>query len=85
MSTDFEPSALREKYRHERDKRLRGDGNEQYVEMTGQFAHYLDDPYVVVEERPHCTTRSRSRSSGAASAACWSAAACARRASKTCV
>ena len=27
---DFDPIALREKYRHERDKRLRDDGNEQY-------------------------------------------------------
>jgi cyclohexanone monooxygenase len=38
--------ALRAKYAAERDKRLRGDGNTQYVEMTGDFAHYLDDPYV---------------------------------------
>ena len=42
----FDPDALREKYREERDKRLRGDGNEQYVEVTGDFAHYVDDPYV---------------------------------------
>ena len=27
---DFDPDALREKYRAERDKRLRADGNEQY-------------------------------------------------------
>ncbi|HYC00868.1 MAG TPA: NAD(P)/FAD-dependent oxidoreductase [Candidatus Limnocylindrales bacterium] len=38
--------ALREKYRRERDKRVRADGNEQYVEVAGRFAHYLDDPYV---------------------------------------
>ena len=43
---DFDPDALREKYRAERDKRLRADGNEQYVEVAGEFAHYLDDPYV---------------------------------------
>jgi cyclohexanone monooxygenase len=42
----FDPDALRAKYRAERDKRIREDGNEQYVEMTGDFAHYLDDPYV---------------------------------------
>ena len=42
----FDPDALRERYRVERDKRLREDGNEQYVEMTGSFAHYLEDPYV---------------------------------------
>ncbi len=48
---DFDPDALREKYRFERDKRLRADGNEQYVEVAGQFAHYLDDPYVERVER----------------------------------
>ena len=42
----FNPDALRDKYRRERDKRLRADGNEQYVEVAGRFAHYLDDPYV---------------------------------------
>ena len=47
----FDPDALREKYRAERDKRLRADGNEQYVEITGQFAHYLEDPYVEPFER----------------------------------
>jgi cyclohexanone monooxygenase len=42
----FDPAALKAKYRAERDKRLRKDGNEQYVEIKGQFAHYLEDPYV---------------------------------------
>ncbi|HEY9233585.1 MULTISPECIES: flavin-containing monooxygenase [Phenylobacterium] len=42
----FDPEALRARYRAERDKRLRADGNEQYVEMKGDFAHYLEDPYV---------------------------------------
>jgi cyclohexanone monooxygenase len=42
----FDPDALREKYRLERDKRLRAEGNEQYVEIAGEFAHYLEDPYV---------------------------------------
>ena len=42
----FDPDALREKYRRERDKRIRPDGNEQYVEVKGDFAHYVDDPYV---------------------------------------
>src|SRR5689334_21138905 len=37
---------LRAKYRQERDKRLRADGNEQYIEVTGAFAHYVEDPYV---------------------------------------
>ena len=42
----FDPDALQARYRAERDKRLRADGNEQYVEVAGEFAHYLDDPYV---------------------------------------
>ncbi len=44
---DFDPDALRAKYKAERDKRLRSDGEHQYVEMSGRFAHYNeDDPYV---------------------------------------
>jgi cyclohexanone monooxygenase len=43
---DFDPDALRAKYRRERDKRLRADGNDQYVEVRGRFAHFLDDPYA---------------------------------------
>jgi len=42
----FDPEALRAKYRAERDKRLRADANDQYVNMAGRFAHYIDDPYV---------------------------------------
>jgi cyclohexanone monooxygenase len=43
----FDPDELREKYRRERDKRIRKDGEGQYVEMAGEFAHYAnDDPYV---------------------------------------
>jgi cation diffusion facilitator CzcD-associated flavoprotein CzcO len=43
---DFEPDALHAKYLYERDKRLRDDGNSQYVEVKGDFSHYIDDPYV---------------------------------------
>ena len=43
---DFDPDALRAKYRAERDKRLRPDANEQYVEVKGDFSHYIDDPYI---------------------------------------
>ena len=43
---DFDPDALREKYRQERDKRVRPDGNDQYLEVVGDFSHYVDDPYV---------------------------------------
>ena len=43
---DFDPEHLRNKYREERDKRIRDDGNEQYVEVKGDFSRYVDDPYV---------------------------------------
>ena len=42
----MDTTAIRERYRAERDKRLRPDGNDQYIEPTGQYAHYLEDPYV---------------------------------------
>ncbi len=42
----FDPDALREKYRQERDKRLRADANGQYIEIAGDFEGYIDDPYV---------------------------------------
>ena len=42
----FDPDALKAKYLAERDKRLRADGKQQYREITGEFAHYLEDPYV---------------------------------------
>ena len=45
-SLDFDPDALRAKYLAERDKRLRPDANDQYVEVAGDFSHYIDDPYV---------------------------------------
>jgi len=43
---DFDPNVLREKYRAERNKRVRTDGNDQYLEVSGDFSHYVDDPYV---------------------------------------
>jgi hypothetical protein len=44
---EFDAQSLRDKYRQERDKRLRPDGNRQYIETTGQFARYFEvDPYV---------------------------------------
>ena len=48
---DFEPSELKQKYLSERDKRLRADGNEQYIEVEGDFSNYVDDPYVDRTER----------------------------------
>ncbi len=42
----FDPEALRDKYNDERDKRLRDDANDQYIEVKGQFSHYVEDPYI---------------------------------------
>jgi len=50
-ATEFDPDALRERYRLERDKRLRPDGNNQYVEVAGSFAEFLRDPYVETARR----------------------------------
>jgi cyclohexanone monooxygenase len=44
---DFDPEALRDKYREERDKRIRPEGEAQYIEVGEEFAGYADDdPYV---------------------------------------
>ncbi|GAA3358000.1 NAD(P)/FAD-dependent oxidoreductase [Saccharopolyspora gregorii] len=42
----FDPEQLRERYRAERDRRLRPDGSAQYRATTGEFGYYADDPYV---------------------------------------
>jgi cation diffusion facilitator CzcD-associated flavoprotein CzcO len=42
----FDPDALRARYRAERDKRLRPDGVDQFIEPSGDFCRYVDDPYV---------------------------------------
>src|SRR4029453_3219987 len=42
---------LRQKYLEERNKRLRADGNDQYLRVAGQLAHYLDDPYTPITPR----------------------------------
>ena len=43
----FDPDTLRERYRLERDRRVRDDGSNQYVELNGEFAKFKDeDPYV---------------------------------------
>ena len=43
--------ALLAKYIQERDKRLRPDGNAQYLQLSGRLAHLLDDPYTPRSER----------------------------------
>ncbi|MEE4298847.1 MAG: NAD(P)-binding protein, partial [Pseudomonadales bacterium] len=47
----LDKEALRRRYAEERDKRLRADGNDQYIEIKDQLGHYLEDPYVPVTER----------------------------------
>ena len=43
----FDPDALREKYRAERDKRMRDDGDEQFLRTRDDYARYADeDPFV---------------------------------------
>jgi cyclohexanone monooxygenase len=48
----IDKKALLEKYIAERDKRLRDDGNDQYIRLAGSpLAQYLDDPYTPRVER----------------------------------
>jgi cyclohexanone monooxygenase len=47
----IEKEALKQRYADERDKRLRADGNAQYIQLKDQLAHYLEDPYTPVVER----------------------------------
>ncbi|WAJ45503.1 NAD(P)/FAD-dependent oxidoreductase [Mycobacterium sp. Aquia_216] len=49
---DFDIDALREKYRQEREKRLRKEGSRQYIELEDDFAGYYEtDPYTPVTPR----------------------------------
>jgi hypothetical protein len=47
----IDKAALLAKYRAERSKRLRPDGNAQYLALKGRLAHNLDDPYTPVKPR----------------------------------
>ena len=47
----LDKEALKAKYRAERDKRLRADGNDQYIRVAGVFSGYLDDPYTPFQSR----------------------------------
>ena len=46
VGVTFDVDALRRKYAEERALRLRPDGIAQYVEMTGAFARFADDPWA---------------------------------------
>jgi cyclohexanone monooxygenase len=46
QTPEIDLPALREKYRHERDKRIRSEGGNQYVETADGFVDYYEaDPY----------------------------------------
>jgi cation diffusion facilitator CzcD-associated flavoprotein CzcO len=46
LESDLDLEALRQKYRQERDRRLRPDGIDQYVETAGTFAAFAEDPWA---------------------------------------
>jgi len=46
MTPTVDLSAIREKYRVERDRRIRPDGARQYRGAAGEFGYYAKDPYT---------------------------------------
>src|SRR3546814_19858349 len=54
-ASEIDKGAIRAKYLHERDKRLRPDGIAQYQRLSGRFAHYAVEPYLPVEPRDPVT------------------------------
>lgn len=46
IDIDFNPAEIRARYRAERHRRIRSDGNAQYVETVDTYAAYADDPFV---------------------------------------
>ncbi len=48
---NFDVNAVRAKYRQERDKRLREDGNDQYIKIDGRYARFQVDPFSPRRER----------------------------------
>ncbi|MFF4510903.1 flavin-containing monooxygenase [Streptomyces mirabilis] len=53
QTPETDHAALRAKYLLERDKRLRGEGQKQYLEAEGEFEEYYEaDPYTPVVPRP---------------------------------
>lgn len=49
--TAMSRDATKEKYRLERDKRLRSDGNDQYVRLSGDLDSFAVDPHTPFKER----------------------------------
>jgi cation diffusion facilitator CzcD-associated flavoprotein CzcO len=48
----FDPDILRRRYAEERDKRLRPEGKDQYLEVTGTYASFADDRLARPPDRP---------------------------------
>ena len=51
----LDKDALKKKYAEERDKRLRADGNDQYVRLEGRFEDLAADPYTPWQDRDPVT------------------------------
>jgi hypothetical protein len=56
-TVEMDREAVLAKYLEERDKRLRPDGDDQYIEPTGQFTHLLEDPTSRSSSVSRCSTR----------------------------
>ncbi|WP_306209165.1 NAD(P)-binding protein, partial [Actinoplanes sp. RD1] len=48
---------LRGKYRRERDRRIRPEGQAQYRKVAGEFGYYAKDPYTPITDRAPLTDR----------------------------
>ena len=46
LDLGFDPDTLQQKYREERDKRVRPNGVKQYIDPSGSFDRFAQDPYV---------------------------------------
>ena len=69
--SDIDVEALRERYRIEKEKRVRPDGNKQFKELKGEYAEFDRDPYAEPGfTASRSSRRPRSSSSAAASPAC---------------
>jgi cyclohexanone monooxygenase len=48
----FDPDALRARYARERAKRIRPDGKDQYLQVSGRYSGFAEDPYAAPPDRP---------------------------------
>jgi cyclohexanone monooxygenase len=52
LPEEIDIPALKAKYRQERDKRVRKDGQAQYIKLEGEFASYAEsDPHMATTPR----------------------------------